>query len=196
MFLANQMPAPSMPSSQTSLSVESATPTSEAVAASLERLDNLIRNALGRSVYGNPIHATLEEGAARFGPWTTDDLIAAVTALVFFFMVFVVLLLLKLLLGMVLLRYSRNRYAEMKTRDYAVATGRAERETYDIQGSKRMGGFGQVEVGEERRKRIFEDDPEGLRKAKAKDTRDAEKAKKEPGLDSIKRYEMVAKRIW
>ncbi len=42
------------PSTQTSLSVESATPSSPAITAALDRLDTLIRNALGRAVYSAP----------------------------------------------------------------------------------------------------------------------------------------------
>jgi hypothetical protein len=63
-----------------------------------------------------------------------------------------------------------------------------------------VGGWGVVEVGEEKRRWIYDDDPDALRdlrekeaKAKAK----AEKAVNEPdGLDGVSRYMMAAKRIW
>ncbi len=54
MFLATHLPMPLPPSTQTSLSVESATATSPAMAAALDRIDLVIRNALGRAVYGYP----------------------------------------------------------------------------------------------------------------------------------------------
>ena len=116
---------------------------------------------------------------------------------VVFLIVFLVLLIVKLVLGMVLLRYSRDRYAKMKAKEHAVATGKAERESYDAKG-KRTGGFGQIEVGEDRRRWIFADDPEGLRKLREREKK-AEKGQereKEKDYSNIMRYEMVAKRIW
>jgi len=206
MFLATHLPTPLPPSTQTSLSIESATP-SPAMVAALDRLDNLIRNALGRAVYGYPYADSLSgENATATGPgaatrlwlqWTSDDVIAAVTMVVVFLIVFLVLLIVKLVLGMVLLRYSRDRYAKMKAKEHAVATGKAERESYDAKG-KRTGGFGQIEVGEDRRRWIFADDPEGLRKLREREKK-AEKGQereKEKDYSNIMRYEMVAKRIW
>ncbi|KAK5657935.1 hypothetical protein OQA88_2486 [Cercophora sp. LCS_1] len=205
MFLATHLPTPLPPSTQTSLSVESATP-SPAVLAALDRLDHVIRNALGRAVYGYPYG---EEGQGMehdTGPgtvtrlwirWTSDDVIAALTMVVVFLLIFLVLLIVKLLLGMLLLRYSRERYARMKAKEHAVATGKAEKESYDSKG-KRVGGYGQVEVGEERRRWIFADDPEGLKKVRDKERRAEKGAEKEKDKDfsHITRYEMVARRIW
>jgi hypothetical protein len=206
MFLATHVPTPLPPSTQTSLSVESATP-SPAMLAALDRLDNIIRNALGRAVYGYPYaEGGPGEGDGATGPgsatrlwlrWTSDDVIAALTMVVVFLLVFLVLLILKLVLGMLLLRYSRDRYAKMKAQEHAIATGKAERESYDAKG-KRVGGYGYVEVGEERRRWIFADDPEGLKKVREKEQR-AEKAaekEKEKDFSHITRYEMVARRIW
>ncbi|KAL2018427.1 hypothetical protein VTK56DRAFT_846 [Thermocarpiscus australiensis] len=218
MFLATHLPTPLPPSTQTSLSVESATP-SPAMLAALNRLDNVIRNALGRAVHGYPYAADAAGGladnnnatnsTAHQGPggwwlgqgkllgWTGDDAIAALTMVVVFLLVFLVLLVVKILLGMVLLRYARDRYARMKVQEHAIAAGQAERESYDAKG-KRVGGYGQVEVGEERRRWIFADDVEGLRKVRERE-RKAEggaEREKEKDYSHVIRYEMVAKRIW
>ncbi|KAH8896629.1 DUF747-domain-containing protein [Thozetella sp. PMI_491] len=205
MFLATHVSAPLPPSTQTSLSVESSTPTSPAIKAALNRLDTVIRNALGRSVYGDPSFADVHENgtagaAAESSPlswfyWTSDDVIAALTMVVVFLLVFLVLLTIKLLLGMALLRYSRNRYSRMKATEHAIATGKAERESVDIK-SKRVGGFGHIEVGEERKRWIYADDPDGMRKSKERERKNERNAEKEKDLNSVMRYEMVAKRIW
>ncbi|KAK3935080.1 putative eukaryotic membrane protein [Diplogelasinospora grovesii] len=204
MFLATHVPTPLPPSTQTSLSVESATP-SPAMVAALDRLDNLIRNALGRAVYGDPFGDGRPDAGSEIPGvatklwlrWTSDDAIAALTMVVVFLLIFLVLLVVKLLLGMVLLRYSRDRYAHMKAKEHAVATGKAERESFDSKG-KRVGGYGYVEVGEDRRRRIFADDPEGLRKLREREKKTERGAEKEKEKDfsNIMRYEMVAKRIW
>ncbi|SPQ23498.1 c9b330ec-9d29-4fea-a386-abd334e047e6 [Thermothielavioides terrestris] len=214
MFLATHLPTPLPPSTQTSLSVESATP-SPAMLAALDRLDNLIRTALGRSVFGYPFADQLSSssswsdngtaetaGGASHWPWrwwrfTSDDAIAALTMVVVFLLLFLVLLVVKLVLGMALLRYARDRYARMKAKEQAVAAGLAERESFDAQG-KRTGGYGQVEVGEDRRRWIFGDDVDGLRKAVERDRRNEERAEREKEKDfgHVIRYEMVARRIW
>ncbi|OIW25356.1 DUF747-domain-containing protein [Coniochaeta ligniaria NRRL 30616] len=134
MFLATHLPAPIPPSTATSLSVESvlpsATASSQAVVAALDRLDTVIRSALGRAVYGYPFSDA--DGATTAGVgiltfwrrWNSDDAIAAVTMVVVFLLVFLALLVVKLVLGMGLLRYSRDRYAKMKAKEHAVATGK------------------------------------------------------------------------
>lgn len=203
MFLTTHMPAPLPSSTQTSLAVESSTP-SPMIPAAIERFEHMIRHALGRSVYG------LEDGAARnatmtfTGPgrfswmsWSTDDAIALATLLLVVFIVWLVLLILKLALGMLLLNFSRNRYARMKMKEQAVAAGKAEKESFDAKG-KRVGGFGAVEVGDERRGWIYADDPEGLRKAEEYERKTEEKRDKggDGDLGRVTRYEMVAKRIW
>jgi ABC-type siderophore export system fused ATPase/permease subunit len=182
--------------------------------AALDRIDHLIRNALGRSVFGYPYAADLSDNgtgdfsggggpaSAAFAklwifPFTSDDCIAALTMVVVFLLLFLVLLVVKLLLGMVLLRYARDRYARMKVKEHAIAAGQAERESFDAKG-KRTGGYGQVEVGEERRRWIFGEDVEGLRKAREKE-RKAEgnvERDKEKDFGRVMRYEMVARRIW
>ncbi|KAF9880531.1 eukaryotic membrane protein family [Colletotrichum karsti] len=192
MFLSTRIPTPLPESTQTSLSVESATPSSPVMVAALDRLDTLLRDALGRAVYGYP-HGSPTFKARSWWSWTSDDVIAAVTMIVVFFIAFLVLLIIKLLLGMVLLRYSRNRYAKMKRKEHLVAMGQEERESYDAKG-KRVGGYGQIEVTEDRRRWIHADDKEGLKGGKGR----VQKQEKPPEGDynGVYRYEMVAKRIW
>ncbi|KAL2182189.1 DUF747-domain-containing protein [Thermothelomyces heterothallicus CBS 203.75] len=212
MLLATHIPTPLPPTTQTSLSVDNATP-SPAMLAALDRIDHLIRNALGRSVLGYPYTADQSDNATAgsFGSgdtaawpsrlwklsFTSDDAIAALTTVVVFMLLFLILLVVKLLLGMVLLRYARDRYARMKIKEHAIATGQAERESFDAKG-KRVGGYGQVEVGDDRRRWIFGDDLEGLRKAKEREKKAEANIErdKEKDFSRVMRYEMVARRIW
>ncbi|KAJ0327409.1 hypothetical protein COL5a_005788 [Colletotrichum fioriniae] len=192
MFLSTRIATPIAESTQTSLSVESATPSSPAMVAALDRLDTLLRDALGRAVYGYPYGEPSVQSRAWW-TWTSDDVIAAVTMIVVFFIAFLVLLIIKLLLGMVLLRYSRNRYAKMKRKEHMVATGQEEREVYDATG-KRVGGYGQIEVTEDRRRWIHADDKEGLKGGKGRIPKP--ERPQEGDYNGVQRYEMVAKRIW
>ncbi|KAJ5550058.1 hypothetical protein N7535_001999 [Penicillium sp. DV-2018c] len=117
---------------------------------------------------------------------------------------FVVLLILKLLLGMLLLAFARSRYRKTKIeseRRQSAHHGGGEGggtprvRDYDVEGSQRVGGWGVVEVGEEKRKLIYADDPEGLRRVKEKEEKD--KSKDEVfSVDHVQRYEMIAKKIW
>jgi hypothetical protein len=180
MFLATNLPAP-IPSTATELSATA----SPATTAALEHFDNIIRKALGRSALGIPDPASTT-------PWylpSADDAIAAVAMLVFFLGAFFVLLACKLVLGMLLLRFARNRYRNMKNKEHA---------SYDT-GGRRLGGWGMVEVDEAKRRWIYDDDPEALRKLREKERAYKEKQDKEgpAGQDfgKISRYEMV-KRIW
>ncbi|KAK0380040.1 eukaryotic membrane protein family [Colletotrichum limetticola] len=192
MFLSTRIATPIAESTQTSLSVESATPSSPAMVAALDRLDTLLRDALGRAVYGYPYGEPSVQSRAWW-TWTSDDVIAAVTMIVVFFIAFLVLLIVKLLLGMVLLRYSRNRYARMKHKEHMVATGQEEREVYDATG-KRVGGYGQIEVTEDRRRWIHADDKEGLKGGKGRVQKP--ERPQQGDYNGVQRYEMVAKRIW
>ncbi|WZH47304.1 eukaryotic membrane protein family-domain-containing protein [Fusarium acuminatum] len=186
------MPLPIPESTQTSLTEESATPSSPAMIAALNRFDSLIRDSLGRATYGYPYGSPLN--SRPWYSWTSDDVIAAITMVVVFFIAFLVLLILKLLLGMLLLKYARNRYARMKRAEHQ---GRAP-ESFDTPGARRVGGFGQVEVGEERQRWIHADRNEGLKGGKGPGKRNekpTEKTKKDD-FEKVMRYEMVAKRIW
>ncbi|KAI2629986.1 DUF747-domain-containing protein [Hypoxylon sp. NC1633] len=193
MFLATHL-SPPLPTSTTELSVESSTPSSPAMIAALEHLDTLLRNALGRAVYGYPYGSP---HVRPFWAFSSDDAIALLTMIVFFFLAWVVLLIVKLLLGMALLHWSRERYAAMKCQEHAVATGKTERENYS-QAGKRIGSWGAVEIGDDRRKWLYDDDKEGLKKMRERERKTEErlKEKNDDGLSKVVRYEMVAKRIW
>ena len=194
MFLSTRLSPPIPTATQTSL--EGVTTSSPAIKDALERLDKLIRNALGRSMYGADLLDPGLPKRAWYSLPTSDDLIAAFTMLVVFFIVFLVLLIAKLLLGMALLRYARDRYAKMMQREEEVARGEREKDSHDVKG-RRFGGWGVVEVGEDRRKVVYEDDAAGLKRLRDKELKNAEKAEKgEDRLGGTVRYEMSCKRIW
>ncbi len=192
MFLATYLPMPLPPSTQTSLAEESARPSSPAMMAALNRFDALIRDALGRSTYGAPLHTR------PWYAWTSDDLVAALTMVVVFFIAFLVLLILKLLLGMALLKYARGRYAAMKHKEQLVARGACERDSYDAKG-RRVGGHGDVELSDDKQRWIHADKTEGLHGGKGPGGRRPGEDKKtapEPDYNGVFRYDMVNKRIW
>lgn len=182
MFLATHVPPP-IPSTATELALESATP---ATTAALEHFDNIIRKALGRSAYGIP---NMGASTKWYLP-SADDAIAALTMLIFFLGAFLVLLACKLVLGMLLLKFARNRYSSMKKR---------ENQSYDTAG-KRLGGWGTIEVDDSKKRWIYDDDLETLQKLKEKERAAKEKNEKGNGqgqdFSKISRYEMSAKRIW
>jgi len=154
--------------------------TSETVPA-LHKIDLVIRRALGNSAFGNSSDA----------PWTTrflDTLIAYSTTIVFFLLLYLFLLAVKLVLGMLLLNYSRSRYMGIKKR---------EREIYSTH-AKPLGGLGTIDVDDEKRKIIYEDDDAGLKAMRAREQK-SKRSDHEPDtlkLDNIDRYSMAAKRIW
>lgn len=106
------------------------------------------------------------------------------------------LLALKLVLGMLLLRFSRDRYVALKKAEHLSAKREAEKESYDTQG-KRLGGWGMTEMDEDKRRWIYDDDKEKLAKMKEKERAWKEKNESGKGMDfdKISRYELV-KRIW
>ncbi|KAJ6438880.1 cytomegalovirus gH-receptor family protein [Purpureocillium lavendulum] len=206
MFLSTHIPMPIPQSTQTSLTEESATPSSPAMMAALNRFDSLIRDSLGRATYGYPYGSPLN--SRSWYAWTSDDLIAALTMVVVFFIAFLVLLILKLLLGMVLLKYARSRYVKMKHKEQLVARGVAAPESFDASG-RRVGGRGDVEVSDDKQRWIHADKTEGLRGGKGPGGKrpggagddgggsGGGKPKKVEGeYQGVFRYEMVAKRIW
>ena len=97
-------------------------------------------------------------------------------------------LLFKIVLSMFLLHIARKRLVSQQAREQ-------EARSVDSDG-KRVGGWGYVEVGEERRNVIYEGDEEGLRKIRGRDARDKEGKAKVVDYGRVKRYDMVAKRIW
>lgn len=124
---------------------------------------------------------------------------------------FVLLLILKLLLGMLLLTYSRSRYKSVKQREaehsapvsssaapsMPEGSGAPRARGYDVDGARRFGGWGTVELNEDHRRWIYVDDPESLRKLKEKESQKGKSSRgDELHLDHVQRYEMAAKRIW
>ncbi|KAH9827793.1 cytomegalovirus gH-receptor family protein [Teratosphaeria destructans] len=193
MFLATHMPLP-IPSSATGVSLESQDTTATALpatTAALQHLDQIFRRALGRSSFG--AGAGGDTAGSSFSWWSIDDVIAFTTMILVFLTLYLILLAFKLLLGMLLLSYSRRRYRGMKER---------ERQDYTAEGGQRVGGWGAVEVGEEKRRWIYDDDPEGLREMREKEERGRRSARervekgKGDGLEGVERYAMAAKRIW
>lgn len=182
MFIATHMPLP-IASTATAVSVESASgETSPATTAALAHIDHIFRRALGRSSFGAGT-----EPASAFSWWSLDDVIALATMLVFFLVLYFFLLAFKLVLGMCLLSFSRSRYRGMKER---------EMQSYDA-GGRRVGGWGVVEVDEDKRRWIYDDDEEGLKNLREREAKAKEKASKgEMKLDGVGRYMMAAKRIW
>jgi hypothetical protein len=120
---------------------------------------------------------------------------------------YIVLLILKLLLGMVLLAFARSRYRKMKSSEAEKreshsrqsgdnGNGVPHAREFDVEGSQRVGGWGVVEVGDEKRRLIYADDLDGLRRVKEKEEKDKKSKDKEFNVDHVQRYEMIAKKIW
>jgi hypothetical protein len=179
MFLATHMPVP-IPSAGTSIAEPAAS--TPVTTAALQHIDQVFRRALGRSSFGAGNGA-----GASLTSWNIDDFIALATMVIVFLAVYLILLAFKLVLGMSLLSYARSRYSGMKER---------ERESVDTHG-RRVGGWGTVEVNEDKRRWIYEDDPEGLEKLRKKESEaHAKAATSEMKLDHVDRYVMASKRIW
>ena len=53
-----------------------------------------------------------------------------------------------------------------------------------------------MEVNEDKRRWIYEDDPDGLRELREKEERGRKSKNTGDKLDSVDRYMMAAKRIW
>lgn len=180
------MPLP-LPSPVTALAMDSAT-TPPASTAAIQHFDHLFRQALGRSNFGAGSTSDLSHGRL----WTLDDGIAFATMVLYFLVLFLVLLTCKLLLGMFLLSYARHRYRGMKERE-SIST-HAE--------GRRAGGLGVVEVDDDKRRWIYQDDPAGRKRMKEREGGKTAKEKGDgagaggEGLEAVMRYSMVAKRIW
>jgi hypothetical protein len=184
MFVAMHMPPP-MPATSTSLSSDPAS--SPATTAAFAHIDQIFRRALGHSSFGA---GAPSQPWYHYSSWSIDDLIAGSTMLIVFLVVYLIFLAFKLILGMLLLIVARKRYHGMQ-----------ERELMSVEtGGKRIGGWGVVDVDEDKRRHIYEDDPETLKRLRERD----EKAKKKDDQERergtsfghVSRYTMVAKRIW
>ncbi|KAJ5928808.1 hypothetical protein N7466_007764 [Penicillium verhagenii] len=127
---------------------------------------------------------------------------------------FIVLLIFKLILGMGLLAFARSRYRKMKGMESeqrkssrvsahphsqqdnsSDAAPAPRKDDFTVEGGRRSGVWGMVEVGDDKRKLIYGDDMEGLRRVKEKEDKDKNKDK-DLKIDHVQRYEMVAKKIW
>ncbi|KAF2760267.1 DUF747-domain-containing protein [Pseudovirgaria hyperparasitica] len=184
MFIETHMPIP-LASTVTGLTAESASTSSPATTAALAHIDQVFRRALGRSSFG----AGMGDVTSSFSWWSMDDLIAFATMLVVWLLAWFVLLSIKLVLGMLLLSFARKRYTRMKEKErLAVDTG-----------GKRIGGWGVVEVDDDKRRWVYVEDKEGLQKLRDRDARVRENEEKGwdgSELNGVSRYSMVAKRIW
>ena len=125
----------------------------------------------------------------------SSNLSTYMTTVLVILLIFFVLLAIKLVLGMLLLAFSRARYRSMKERE--------KDPIYHVDGGRRVGGWGVVEVNEDKRRWIYEDDPGGLRALQEREERDRTKRERDrekgvgaDSFDRVKRYDMVAKRIW
>ena len=198
MFLATNVSAP-LPSSLTTGVAVGASPASTSPV--LAQIDTIFRNALGRSSFGaalnGPTNTTYSSSIFNILPslsYTLDDVIAISTMAVFFITLYLILLIIKLILGMILLRFSHDRYAGMKARE--------ARQKYVLVETRRLGGWGTVELGEDRRKTIFEGDEAGLKAVRERDQRFREaegkaRGKGEVDLERVMRYNLGSgKRIW
>jgi hypothetical protein len=185
MFIAMYMPPP-LPATSTSLSSDDPE-SSPVTTAALAHIDHVFRRALGRSSFGS---GTPSQAWYHLSSWSLDDLIAGSTMLIVFLGVYLIFLAFKLILGMLLLIVARRRYHGMQ-----------EREMMSVEtGGKRIGGWGVVDVDEEKRRMIYDDDPEGLKRLRERDEKGRKKEEVEresgTGFGHVSRYAMVAKRIW
>ena len=123
---------------------------------------------------------------------TQSIIFTHLTTILVVLLVFLLLLAFKLLLGMGLLTFARFRYLSMKERERSAS--------YRVEGGKRIGGWGVVEVDDDKRRGFYEGDTAGLEDLKAR--RERAKSKSDEvapdNFDKISRYEMGArsKRIW
>ena len=122
---------------------------------------------------------------------TNSSLVSHMTTILLFLLFFLVLLACKLVLSMLLLALARNRYRSMKMRERT--------SIYHVDGGRRVGGWGVVEVDDDQRRWIYEDDAAGYKGVKEREEKDKNRKEKGNGVEAfekVKRYEMVAKRIW
>jgi hypothetical protein len=185
MFLATHIPLP-IPSSSTSLHVTESPSSPTSTAATLVRLDALFRRALGRSSFP-------DTPVPPFSIWNPDDLLALATRILLFLLIYILLLILKLCVGIALLAFSRHRYKTMKER---------EQEPVHTEG-RRVGGWGIVEVDEDKRRWIYGDDVNALGELRAREKELKERERRTGGeggleerLQGVRRWGMVGKRIW
>ena len=83
----------------------------------------------------------------------TSSVVTHMTTLLLFLLFFLILLAVKLVLGMLLLSFARSRYRSMKLRE--------RNPIYHVEGGRRVGGWGVVEVDDDKKRWIYDDDPQG-----------------------------------
>jgi hypothetical protein len=173
MYLATRMSSPLPQSSSVATSIAVPAPTALFPPSISSFLHKLIPNTTAH---------------LPFTPISSDTLLTLLTSVLVFLLSYLTLLALKLLLGMGLLHFARNRYRGMKERE-----GRS----FHAEG-RRVGGWGVVEVDDDKKRWIYADDPDGLKKGKERETHARRQAAAEGGgdLSNVDRYSMVAKRIW
>lgn len=172
MFLATHVPSP-LPPSSASTTIAVPAPTAlfpEAVSAFL---NNFLPDTPTR---------------IPFTTITPDALLTLLTTALAFLLVYLALLACKLLLGIALLHFARTRYRSMKE---------LEEQNFRAEG-KRAGGWGIVEVDDEKKRWIYADDPDGLRKSQERENQARKPRAADGGINlmNVDRYSMVAKRIW
>ena len=200
MFLASNVPLP-LPSSSLDLSAStSSSPTAHT--AALAHIDLIIRQALGRSSFGAGSSPSASASYFNLLSYTVDDLISLLTMAVVFLLAFLVLLALKLVLGMVLLSFARRRYRNMI--GSAASTDTANSPAVRGQNT-RTGGWGLVELDDEKKQQLYRDDPEGWKAARERSAKERDRESNAARADregvmaqygGVERYKMVAKRIW
>lgn len=122
---------------------------------------------------------------------TSSSVVTHMTTVLMVLLIFLILLAFKLVLGMLLLAFARSRYRSMKLRE--------RNPIHHVEGGRRVGGWGVVEVDDDKRRWVYEDDPAGLRGLREREEREKKDREKGHGVETfekVKRYEMVAKRIW
>ena len=171
MFLATHMSSPLPPSTSTSITMPAPT------GLFPDALSSFLHNFLPDT----PTHIP-------FITITPDALLTLLTIALALLLIYLTLLSIKLLLGMALLHFARARYRGMKE---------LEERSFHAEG-RRVGGWGVVEVDEDKKRWIYADDPDGRRKSRERENQGRKKAAAEGGGDlmNVDRYSMVAKRIW
>lgn len=188
MFLAawipSTLPPTTSPTASSSSHFTGSAPTSTSTAAALSHQFDLLLKQIPASITSSPAFAHF-------------------SSILIFLLIFLVLLVLKLLLGMLLLVFARARYRAMKRREEEEGSVKKKDPGYHVEGGRRVGGWGVVEVDEDKRRWIYEGDEEGMKLLREREERERVKREKgsrgtggEEGFERVKRYEMVAKRIW
>ena len=213
MFREHLIPAPLASSVTTDFSSSAAI--SPTTVAALRHIDSLFLKVVGDvnetngdiSVHSGWLRVLPSELVTRYIPtwlWTavsslpfptTDTLMSWGSTALVLALLYLVLLALKLVLGMALLSYARNRYMGMKARE----------QESTFQDGRRNGGWGVTELDEDKRRWIYADDPDKARRLRERDreTREKELAdgRKDGGktvnYDGVERYKLGgSKRIW